>query len=135
GLQVRAEHQDEPRVGVVGRWAVHAVPEGVAGPRARRADVGVAVVAVDAPGVEDALEVDELVAGPAEVVHDLALPSLDERLPDAFPDVVEHFVPRDALPAPSTARPDATQRIADALRLAPLAQRRPALRAMASPPA
>src|SRR5262249_42002952 len=130
--QVRGEQQDEPRVGVVGRRAVHAVPEGVACARARRADVGVAVVAVDAPGVEDALEVDELVAGPAEVVHDLALPSLHQRLPDALPDVVEHLVPRDALPAPSTARADAAQRIADALGIGHLVQRRRAFGAIAS---
>jgi hypothetical protein len=64
----------------------------------------VAVVAVDAPGVEDALQVDQLVARPAEVVHHLLLPSLDERLADAPADVVEHLVPRHALPLPAAAR-------------------------------
>src|SRR6266446_813947 len=50
-------------------WPVSAHPERVAGPRARRAYVGGVVVAVDTPGVEDALQVDQLVAGPAEVIH------------------------------------------------------------------
>src|SRR5262249_41204827 len=130
-LQVRGEQQDEARVRVVGGRPVHAVPERVAGPRARRAHVRVAVVAVDAPGVEDALQVDELVAGPAEVVHDLALPSVDERLADAPADVVEHLVPRDALPSPAPARPDAAQRIADALGIVHLIEGRRSLGAVA----
>src|SRR5438093_10720055 len=104
GHQVRGQQQDEARVRVIGRRPVHAVPEGVAGARARRADVRVTVVAVDAPGVKDALEVDELVAGPAQVIHDLLLPALDERSADARAAVVDHLVPSDTLPTSAAAR-------------------------------
>src|SRR5262245_44548397 len=65
------------------------------------------------------------------MVHDLALPPLDERLADAHADVVEHLVPRDALPAPAAARADAAQRIADSLGVGHLVQRRRALGAVA----
>src|SRR2546426_8818720 len=114
-LEVRGEQQDEARVGVIRRGPVHAVPERVAGARARRADVGVAVVAVDPPRVEHALQVDELVSGTAEVIHDFLLPALDERLADPSRDVVERVVPRYALPSTAAARPLAAHRIEDAL--------------------
>src|SRR5207245_9967294 len=96
-----------------------------------RADVGVAVVAVDAPRVEDALQIDELVAGPTEVVHHLALAALDERLADPPRDVVEHLVPADALPLAAAPRSLAPQRREDALRVLDLVERGRALRAVA----
>src|SRR5207302_9191560 len=131
GIEGGGQQPEKARGSVIGRRAGQAVPEGVAGPRARRADVRVAVVAVDAPGVKDALEVDELVAGPAQVIHDLLLPALDERLADARPDVVEHLAPRDTLPAAAAARPDPAQRIRDPLRIGHLVQGRGPLGAVA----
>ena len=131
GLQVRGQQQDEARVGVIRRGPVHPVPEGVAGARAGRAHVGVAVVAVDAPGVKHALQVDELVAGPAEVVHHFFLPSLDQRLANPAADVVEDLVPRDALPLAAAARALAPQRIENPLRILHLVERGWALGAVA----
>src|SRR5262249_57526249 len=91
--------------------------------RAGGAHVRVAVVAVDAPRVEHPLEIDQLVARAAEVIHDLLRPALDERLPDAPRDIVEHLVPGDALPIAATALALAPQRIADALRVVHLIHR------------
>ncbi len=54
-LEVRRQEQDEPRIGVVRRRAVEAAPERVARAGGGRADVGVRVVSVDPPGVQDAL--------------------------------------------------------------------------------
>src|SRR5207245_9318282 len=82
---------------------------------ARGAHVGMAVVAVDPPGVKDALEIDELVARAPEVVHDLLVPALDERRPDPAAHVVERLVPAHALPLPAAPGPDPAQRIADPL--------------------
>src|SRR5262249_50320512 len=96
------------------------------------ADVGVAVVAVDPPRVEDALQVDQLVARPAEGGHHLLRPSLDERPADAAGDVVEGLVPRHALPL--AARPVALspERVADARRIVDLVERGRALGAVAA---
>src|SRR5262247_2313956 len=106
------------------------VPEGVTRARARRADVRVTGVTVDPPGVEDALQIDELVARPPEVVHDLLLPAFHERCADAAGEVVERLIPRDALPLAAAARPHAPQRIEDALRVGHLVERRGALGAV-----
>ena len=117
---------------MIGRGPIHAVPEGVSRPRARRADVGVAVVAVDAPGVKDALEIDQLVAGTAEVIHDLLPAPLHEGLPDAARDVVEGLVPRHPLPRPAPARADPAQRMANPLGIVHLVQGGRALGAVAA---
>src|SRR6266404_4434521 len=109
------------------------MPENIARARGGRADVGVAVVAVDAPRVEDALEVDQLVARPPQMVHHFLLPALDQRVPDAPADVVEHRVPGHALPLALAASGRAPQRIEDALRIRDLVEGRRALGAVAAP--
>src|SRR5216117_2748259 len=108
------------------------MPEGVARTGARGAHVRVAVVAVDPPGVQDALQIDELVARAPEVVHDLRAPALDERLPDPGAQVVEHLVPAHALPLPAAPGPDAAQRVPDPLGIVHLVECRGPLCAVAS---
>ena len=46
---------------MVWRGTIDAAPKGVSCASSRRTDIGVAVVAVDSPGVEDSLVVDQLV--------------------------------------------------------------------------
>src|SRR6266403_1867313 len=132
GLEVRGQQQDEAGVGVIRRGPVHAVPEGVAGARAGRADVGVAVVTVDPPRVKHALQVDELVPGPAQVIHDFLGPTLDEGLPNAAGDIVERVVPGHALPLPGTPGALAAHRVEDALGILDLIQGGRALGAVAT---
>src|SRR5262249_1777722 len=120
------------RLGVIRRGPVEPVPEGVARAGRRRADVRVAVVAVDAPGVEDALEIDELVAGAPQVIHDLGRPLLDQRLAGAPRDGGEGLLPGDALPLPLAARPRPAEGIEDALGIRHLVERGGALGAVAA---
>jgi hypothetical protein len=115
---------------MVGARTVVAHPELVAGAAARGADVGVRVVAVDAPGREHALGV-AVLPGAAHVVHHVVRPFLDERLANAPGDVVERRVPRDALPAVLAALAGAPQRKEDAVRVVDLVERRRPLRAVA----
>jgi len=131
GLQVRAQQQDGLRVGEVGAGAVGAHHEREADARARAADVGVAVVPVDAPRLQDALH-GAVVAGAAAVVHDLGAAVLLERLPDACGEGVERLVPRDALPFAAAARALALQGVQDAVGVLDLVERRRALRADAA---
>jgi hypothetical protein len=93
----------------------------------------VAVVAVDAPGVQNALEIDQLVTRAAQVVHDLLGPFVDEGAPDAGGDVVEGLIPRDALPLAAAAWPDPPERMADALGVGDLVERGRPLGAGAPP--
>src|SRR5262249_1424477 len=99
----------------------------------RGAGVGVVVGAVDAPGVEDALEVDQFVPGAAQVIHDLLLPSLDEGGTNAAADIIQHLVPGDTLPLTTPPRAGTAKRIEDALGVMPLVQGRRSLGAV--PPA
>ncbi len=97
GLQVRADQEDDVGVGVVGARPVESHPKRVADASARRADVGVRIVAVDAPCGQHPLGV-AVLAGPADVVHHRVVAILDDRLADARRDVVERLVPRRAHP-------------------------------------
>jgi len=113
-LQVRRQQQDGARVRVVRRRSVRAGPEEVSEPSRRRADVGVAVVAVDPPCLQDAVRV-AVFARPADVVHQLVPPVLLDRLADPRADVVQRLVPRDARPSALAAFAGALQRIENAI--------------------
>src|SRR5262245_20119937 len=115
--------QDELGVGVIGTRPVVRLPDGVAEPRPGRADVGVAVVAVHAPRLQDALDV-ALVAGPADVVDDLVAPAFLQRAADARGDQLQRLVPADLLPLPLAALADAPQRVQDAVGVVDLIERR-----------
>src|SRR5487761_271317 len=93
--------------------AVEPHPEGVAGAAARRADVGVGVVTVHAPGSQDPLR-ESILTRPADVIHDLVPTPLLDRPANATGDVIERFVPRNLYPAASTSPPGPFQRMQDA---------------------
>src|SRR4029078_5023406 len=131
GLEMRREQQDRLRVGVVGRRPIVAAPEKVAQPRPRGADVGVAVVTVDAPRLQDAVGV-TIFAGTADVVHDFVPPAFDDRRADLRRHLVQRFVPRHLLPSAAAALAVALQRIQDAIRIFELVRRDDALGAGAA---
>src|ERR1051326_4413893 len=95
---MRAQQQNKTGIGVVRRWPVHSVPEGISGARPGGADIGVAVVAVDAPSMQHTLVVKQLVSRPADVIHDFVLAAFLKRFANASAKVVENVVPGDALP-------------------------------------
>ena len=130
-LQVRGDQQRERRVLVVGRRTIVAAPQHVAEARCRAADVGMAVVAVDAPGLQDAIDV-AVVAGTAYVIHDLGEAAFDDRFANARCQRVEHLVPRRALELAAPARPLPLHRVEDAVRVLDLVDRRGALGAVAT---
>src|SRR5882724_7395115 len=90
-----------------------------------------AVVPVEAPRLQHAIDV-AVLARTADVIHDLALAALDDRAADPAADVLEHFVPRHALPLARATRARALQRIQDAIRILELIRRDDALRARAT---
>ena len=116
---------------MVGRGSVDAGPKSVTGARPGGADVGVAVVAVDAPGMKNSLMIEQLVTRPADVIHALVAALFLKRLAHPRCDVIENHIPSDALPLPFAALTRAPQRIANALRIVDLVQRRRPLGAVA----
>jgi hypothetical protein len=92
----------------------------------------VGVVAVDTPAGEDALG-EPVLTGPPDVDHDLVLPVLDQRRPDAGGDGVERLVPGDPLPPPLAPLPGALQGVQDPVRVGELVDRGGALGAVAAP--
>ncbi len=132
GLEVRGDEEDDLGVGEVGRRPVEAHPGGEANPCAAGTDVGVAVVAVDAPCVEHAFHVG-VVAHPADVVHDLVLPVLPEGPADASSDLVEGLVPGDALPQSFATFAHPLHGVQDPFGVLDLVERGGALGAIATP--
>src|SRR5207237_7557127 len=76
-----------------------------------------------------------VLARTADVVHHLVRAALDDRPADPARNVVERFVPRDALPLARAAGPGPAKRVEDPVRVGDLVQRRRALRAVATAPA
>ena len=130
GLQVRGDEQQELRVGVVRGRAVGAGPEAVAGAPAGGADVGVRVVPVGAPRLEEAVGEAVLARAPDEVQDVVRVPG-GERVVHLLGERVEHVVPAAALPLARAARTVAPLRVEDPLGVVELVDRRRALGAVA----
>src|SRR5579864_2091897 len=96
------------------------MPESIACPRSGRADIRMAVVAVNSPRMQHALVVNELVSGTAHVVHDLVFTAFLKRIANATAQIIQDFVPTHALPLPFTTLPCPAQWIEDALRIVDL---------------
>src|SRR6185437_9675656 len=79
-FEVRTEKKDEARVGVIRRRAVQPVPKCVTRSRPGRTHVGVTVVAVDTPGMQDALVINDFMPGTSDVIHDFVLASVFKRV-------------------------------------------------------
>ena len=129
-LQVGADQVDDLGVRVVGAGPVDPHPELEPGPAAAGADVGVRVVAVDAPAGQDPFGVPVL-ARPADVHHDLVAASLGQRGPDPGRQRVEDLVPADPLPPAAAARAGPLHRVQDPVRVGDLVDRGRPLRAVA----
>jgi len=107
---------------MIRRRAVDARPKGVAGACARRTYIGMAVVTVDAPGMQNSLMIKKLMTGTSDVVHDLVAPLFLKSFAHSPGDIVDNFVPADALPLAFTSLTDALERITNALGIGHLIQ-------------
>ena len=82
-----------------------------------------AVVAVDAPGLQDALDV-AFIARPADVIDDFVMAVFFEGFANARGDHLDRFLPADALPFAFAALADALERIQDPVGIVDLIDRR-----------
>src|SRR5262249_25272988 len=107
---------------MIGRRPIDAGPECVTCASAGRANVGVAVMSVDAPSMQNPLMIKQLVARTADMIHDPIASILFQRFAYSCRNIVENFVPAHALPFSLSPLSDPLQRIADALRIGYLVQ-------------
>src|SRR5262245_30771376 len=91
-----------------------------------------AIVTVDAPGMENSLMIEQLMPRPPDVVHDLVAPLFLDRLAHARADIVEHLIPADALPLPLPSFTGSSQRITNPFRIGDLVERRRSLGAVSA---
>src|SRR5215510_9125672 len=117
---------------MIGRRPVDTRPERVTCAGAGGANVGVTVMSVDTPGVQDPLVIKQLVARTADMIHDLIASILFQRFAYSCRNIVENFVPAHPLPFSLSPLSDSLQRITNALRIGYLVQGRRPLRAVAS---
>ena len=114
-FQMAGDEQNDAGVGVIGAGPVEAPPQIVAEPRAAGADVGVAVVAVHAPGLNAAVGV-AVLAGTADMVHN-AVFAPETALAHLGGDVGQRFFPTDPLPFARAPFAHSLERVEDALRV------------------
>ncbi len=132
GFEMRGDQKDHVRVRMITRGSVEAHPRGVADTSPRGADVGVGVVSVDSPCVQDALHV-TVVAGSTHVVEDLVVAAFTKGRADPPSDLGEGLFPIDALPLALTTSTGALERVQDPVCIMDLVDRGGTLRAVASP--
>ena len=111
-FQVRADEQNETRIGMVRRGAIHAAPDVIAEARRGRADIGMAVVAIHTPRAQHALHV-AVVPRASDMIHHLVTSPLDNRGTNLGGERIQHFIPGRALPLALTALADALQGVQD----------------------
>ena len=113
-LKVRGGQQDDLGVGVIRRGPVVLMPQAVSGASTRRADVGVTVMAIDAPSLQHPLDV-ALIPWPTDVIDDAVLGSSLQRSPNLRSNLVERLVPVDPLPASFATLADSLHRVQNPL--------------------
>src|ERR1700689_1114200 len=111
---MRGEQQNKTGSGVIGRWTIGMVPQQIPKSRRRGTNIGVRVVAIDAPSLQSPLH-NEVMARTAHVVHDLFATIFLKGLADARAEGLQHFIPRGPSPFPSAPRPRTLHRIKDAI--------------------
>src|SRR6187551_3377825 len=74
-------------------------------------------------------------AGPSNMIHDFIAPLFQQGFSYAAGNVIESFIPRDALPLSCAARADALERITNPLGIIDLIERGRTLRAISAPAA
>src|SRR6266850_3170529 len=117
---------------MIGRRPIDARPERIPCTGTGGANVGVAVMPVDAPGVKDPLMIEQLMARPADVIHDLVASIFFQRFAYSCRDVVENFVPAHSFPFSLSPLSHTLQGITNALGIGDLIERRWPLGAIAS---
>src|SRR5258708_5242850 len=101
---------------MIGRGTVSAAPDLVTEACRGRADIGVAVVSIYAPGASHTLHITTVSRSP-DMIHHLVATPLDDSCANFAGECFQYLVPRGTLPFSFTAFACAFQRVEDALRV------------------
>ena len=115
-FKVGGNKKDHLGVSEIGRWPVEAHPCGVAHSGPARTNIGVAVMAVNAPRVQDPFHV-TVVAHAPHVVHDFVFAFFPKGFANAVAYFVEGLIPGDLFPEALTSCPDPFHRMQNAFRV------------------
>src|SRR5579875_528285 len=117
------DEQDELGMGMVWARSIIRLPNGVAETRSRGADIRMAIVAINTPCLENALDI-AFVTWSTNVVDDFIMSAFLQRPANAVGDQHEHFRPGDRLPFPAAAWADTPQRLENAVGIVDLVDSR-----------
>src|SRR5216683_7547294 len=122
GLKMRADEQDDFRVGMIRAGAIKAHPELITFATSGRTDIGVRVVAVNAPGSHDAFG-ETILARAPDVIHNLVTAIFDDSFANPRGDVVKSSVPGRLFPLACPTFSGSFQRIKNAIGIVNLIER------------
>ncbi len=131
-LEMGADHQDKTGVTVIGRRPVQPLPQLIPQPCRGGTDIGMAVVAVNAPCLQDPLHV-SVVPGPADVIHDFVPPSFEDQPAYLRRDLFQDALPGNSFPCAFASLSGSLQRIENAFGIVDLVDGGRAFGAVASP--
>src|SRR6266568_2559326 len=97
---MRTDKQNKACIGVVGRGTISAAPYLVAETSRGRADIGMAIVTIHAPGAQDALHI-TVIPRPTNVIHDFIATTFNNGGSDFAGKGLQYFVPCCAFPLAS----------------------------------
>src|ERR1700731_683303 len=109
---MRTDEQNKACIGVVGRGTISTAPYLVSKTSRGRADIGMAIVTIHAPGTQDALHI-TVMPRPTHGIQGLIAASLRNGGSDFAGKGLQYFVPRRAFPLALTTLPYAFQGIQD----------------------
>src|SRR5256884_10019468 len=109
---MRTDKQNKACIGVVRRGTISAAPYLIAKTSRGRADIGMAIVTIHAPGTQDALHI-TVMPRPTNVIHDFIATTFNNGGSDFAGKGLQYFVPRCAFPLALTTLPYAFQGIQD----------------------
>ena len=111
-FQVGTDQENKIRIGKIGRSPVHPVPDGITKSCSGGTDVGVTVMSVDTPCLEDPVHI-PFMAGTSNMVGDFVVAAFFQGRADSRRDVLKHRFPGDSFPFALTPFSDSLQGIED----------------------
>src|SRR6266567_5256669 len=96
-FEVGTDEQNYFRVCMSRTWSIEPHPQLITFAGSGRTNVRVRVVTVNSPRGQNTFG-EAVFTGTSDVIHDLVAPIFDDGFPNSCRQIVERFIPRDALP-------------------------------------
>ena len=111
-IQVSTDQENKIRIGKIGRSPVNPIPDGITKSCSGGTDVGVTVMSVNTPSLEDPVHI-PFMTGTSNMVGDFVVTAFFQSRADSRRDVLKHRFPGDSFPLALTSFPDSLHGIED----------------------